>query len=95
MTCDEKDGALRSKTAQQQQRNDAAALQTNNNNQHNDNFHDANKKPKTNASTIKTAAKGRTEAEDMTSKEKRRNASETNTTDMHKRSYLTHSTKPL
>ena len=61
----------------------------------NDEFHDANKKQKTNASTIKTAAKGRTEAEDMTSKEKRRNASETNTTDMHKRSELTHSTKPL
>jgi len=53
-----------------------------------------NKKQKTNASTIKIAATGRTKAEDMTSKEKRRNTSEANTTDLHKRSELTHFTKP-
>jgi hypothetical protein len=50
-----------------------------------------NKKQKTNASTIKIAA-GTTKAEDMTSKEKRRNTSEANTTDLHKRSELTHFT---
>ncbi len=58
-----------------------------------DEFHDAKQKTKTNASTIKTAA-GTTKAEDMTSKEKRRNTSEANTTDLHKRSALTHFTKP-
>jgi hypothetical protein len=59
-----------------------------------DEFHDAKQKTKTNTSTIKTAAKGRTKAEDMTSKRKRRNTSEANTTDLHKRSELTHFTKP-
>jgi hypothetical protein len=58
-----------------------------------DEFHDAKQKTKTNTSTIKIAA-GTTKAEDMTSKEKRRNTSEANTTDLHKRSELTHFTKP-
>jgi hypothetical protein len=53
-----------------------------------------NEKQKTNTSTIKIAATGRTKAEDMTSKEKRRNTSEANTTDLHKRSELTQFTKP-
>ena len=55
----------------------------------NDEFHDAKQKTKTNASTIKTAAKGRTEAEDTASKLKRRNTSETNTNNLHKHSELT------
>ncbi len=58
-----------------------------------DEFHDAKQKTKTNTSTIKIAT-GRTKAEDMTSKEKRRNTSEANTTNLHKRSELTRFTKP-
>ena len=55
----------------------------------NDEFHDAKQKTKTNASTIKIAAKRRTKAGDTASKEKRRNTSETNTNDLHKHSELT------
>ena len=53
-----------------------------------------NKKQQTNTSTMKRAATVRTKAEDMTSKEKRRNASEANTGDLHKRLELTFFTKP-
>ena len=53
-----------------------------------------NKKQKKTLQLTKIAATGRTKAEDMTSKEKRRNTSEANTTDLHKRSELTHFTKP-